>query len=34
MQQPTKKKWDEDAIVVSPGGGGTTAHLVALAPRL
>jgi hypothetical protein len=29
-----KKKWDKDALIVSPGGGGTTAHLAASAPQL
>ncbi len=34
MQQSTTKKWDEDALVVSPRGGGATAHLAAKAPQL
>jgi hypothetical protein len=34
MQQSTKTKWDKDALVVSPGGGGTTAHLAASALQL
>ena len=34
MQQSTKKNWGKDKLVLSPRGGGVTAHLAVSASQL